>query len=358
MHFVVPGPLNQKTGGYIYGASVVTGLQAMGYNVTVHELEGCFPDADEAAAAASRRCVEQIATGPVGEMDRIIVIDGLAFPGFKDTLDLLPADLCRVALIHHPLADETGLTVKQQARFRSLERELLGRVDGVIVSSPFTHHLLVTQYGVSESRITSVLPGTRRLNPNMRRPGRPRRLLAVGSLTVRKAHHTLIAACSGMKHGRWRLEIIAADRGDRTAKQKVGRAFHCSRWQTNISRRGEVSDTLLHRAYRGADAFVLASEFEGYGMVFAEALRHGLPIVATTGGAIPFTVPQKAGLLTKPGDVCAMTRSLSILTRGRRTWRRLRAGAWAEGRCLPDWAKTHRDFAEALRRVALTKGER
>ena len=81
VHFVVPGPLNQKTGGYIYGASVVSGLQAMGYNVEIHELEGRFPNADKAAAAASRRCVEQIAAGPVGEMDRIIVIDGLAFPG-------------------------------------------------------------------------------------------------------------------------------------------------------------------------------------------------------------------------------------------------------------------------------------
>ena len=44
--------------------------------------------------------------------------------------------------------------------------------------------------------------------------------------------------------------------------------------------------------YGAADVFVLPSYHEGYGMALAEALAHGLPVVSTTAGAIPDTVPR------------------------------------------------------------------
>ena len=58
---------------------------------------------------------------------------------------------------------------------------------------------------------------------------------------------------------------------------------------TAIELTGSIAEATRH--YERADVFVLPSYMEGYGMALAEAVAHGLPVVSTTAGAIPETVP-------------------------------------------------------------------
>jgi glycosyltransferase involved in cell wall biosynthesis len=111
---------------------------------------------------------------------------------------------------------------------------------------------------------------------------------------------------------------------------------------------GEQSEAGLQPFYDTADLFVLASHHEGYGMVLAEALARGLPIVATSAGAIADTVPIAAGILVPPGDPAALAAALRHMLTEPGLRGDLAAGARAARARLPSWADAAQAFAAEL----------
>jgi glycosyltransferase involved in cell wall biosynthesis len=93
---------------------------------------------------------------------------------------------------------------------------------------------------------------------------------------------------------------------------------------------------------------VLASRFEGFGMAYAEALAHGLPVIGTTGGAIPDTVPAEAGLLVEPGNVAALALALKKIIESRDLRDNLGMGARRIALIQPTWAESAQRFSEVL----------
>ncbi len=111
---------------------------------------------------------------------------------------------------------------------------------------------------------------------------------------------------------------------------------------------GQLDETALSLEYQRADVFVLPSWYEGYGMALAEALARGLPIISTTAGAIPDTVPADAGLLVAPGDEAALAEALLRVMSDSNLRQRLAAGAQTARRRLPDWPSACARFAATL----------
>ncbi|MEZ5930888.1 MAG: glycosyltransferase family 4 protein [Alphaproteobacteria bacterium] len=342
LHWIVPGPLDQRTGGYIYDRRIVDGLRALGRRVEVHELPGRFPDADEVAVAAARLAADGVGSDPV-------VIDGLALLAFEDHVDRLPTPW--VGLIHHPLAMETGLTQDEVVRFATAEGRLMHRASRLIVTSPGTRRDLA-KFDIDPARVSVVLPGVDPAAPARGSGGHgPRQLLTVGSLTRRKGHLTLLDALAGLTDLDWHLNLVGSAAWDPEHAAEIERSVEALDLAERVALIGEQDEAGLARLYDGADLFVLASHHEGYGMVLTEALARALPIVSTTAGAIPETVPEGAGLLVPPGDPEALADALRSVLTDPECHRHL-ADAAAEARLeLQSWEESTRQFAAILDRA-------
>jgi len=175
-------------------------------------------------------------------------------------------------------------------------------------------------------------------------------LLSVGNLIHRKGHDLLVEALARLTDLRWSCRIVGSLDHDPEYARRLARQIAGHGLQRRIHLLGARRD--LDPLYAAADLFVLASRHEGYGMVFAEAMRHGLPVIATTAGAIPEAVPADAGLLVPPEDVGALEAALRQLIEdpAARSWRA--AAAQAACAALPSWRETGRRASAILTRIA------
>ncbi|MCG8506006.1 MAG: glycosyltransferase, partial [Sphingomonadales bacterium] len=176
-------------------------------------------------------------------------------------------------------------------------------------------------------------------------------LLCVATLTPRKGHPLLLEALADHRDVAWRLVCIGGAHRDPDHAALVRRVVDSLDIAERVRFDGEVAPEGLGAYYDTADLFVLASHHEGYGMALAEALARGLPIVSTTAGAIPETVPADAGLLVPPGDRAALSDALGKVLRDPATIDQLRAGARRARATLPQWDDSAKRFAAALERV-------
>ena len=350
LHFVVPGSLGQRTGGYIYDARMVDGLRRLGWQVVVHNLEGAFPDADALARAS-------LAGTLAGLPDRArVVIDGLAMGGLPAPVQAHRGRVHILALVHLPLADETGLKPLQRDRFLELEQEALAACTGVLVTSEFTASR-VAELGVPAARVRAVLPGTEPAQPaNGPGSGEPPRLLCVASVTPRKGQDVLVRALARLREAPW--SCVCA--GSLARAPAYASAVQEQARQAGLAERiqflGECDSSTVDNLYDSSSLFVLPSHYEAYGMVLTEAMARGLPVISTTGGAIPHTVPAGVGVLLPPGDDRALAEALdgflsdspSGSTKGASQRRaELAAAARRHATGLPDWEQAARAFAEA-----------
>jgi glycosyltransferase involved in cell wall biosynthesis len=282
---------------------------------------------------------------------RQVVIDGLALGGMPALVAHEAERLRLIALIHHPLALESGLSEARIRQLRAAERRALALVPRVIVTSPTTAQALA-DYAVAPERITVVPPGTDPAPLARGSGGRELHLLCVATLTPRKGHALLIEALAGLRDRAWRLDCVGSRTRDPDTAATLQRQIAATGLQQRIRLRGELSQEALQQAYRQADAFVLASHYEGFGMVLTEAMAHGLPIVATGGGAVPQTVPANAALLVPPGDGEALRHALASLIDDPGIRAGLHRGAQQARQRLPDWRVAGERFAAAIARAA------
>lgn len=340
--FAIPGDLGTWTGGYVYDRRIIAELRRLGWLVDVVNLGEGFPLPGEERLAAATR---QLAAASVGCP---IVIDGLALGVLPKAAKSLHSSRSVVALVHHPLALETGLASRTADEFRASERDALASAHIVIATSDATADLLGNHYDVPRERLRVIEPGTDRVLQSIGKRSGGLELLSVGAIGRRKGFDVLVDALSQLTDIPWRLTIVGDRSRDTDAVERLEALIIERRLADRIRLPGAVSSDRLAEHYARADLFVLASHFEGYGMAFAEAIAHGLPIVGTTGGAIFRTVGAAASRLVPPGNADMLAKALRDVMTNEDCRRALAAGARAAAATLPTWVQSGERFSRVL----------
>jgi len=343
--FAVPGDLATPTGGYAYDRRMIAELQRLGWQVDLVNLGEGFPGPSDAQRQEAR---EKLLAVPAGCP---VVVDGLALGVLPEVAAALRASHPLIALVHHPLALESGLTASQVDALRASERTALAAAAGIVVTSKTTAQLLAADYGVAAASIVVAHPGNDRVAPARAGGDGVVRLLSVGSIVPRKGFDMLIAALATLKDLPWRLTIAGDRTRDLNAAARLDADIASHDLGEQIAVLGAVPDEQIIELYNEADLFVLASRFEGYGMALAEAIAHGMPVVSTTGGAIPEAVPPGAGLLVPPDDAHALARALRQVIADPADRNRLASAARAAAARLPTWQDSARLFSRAIEAV-------
>jgi glycosyltransferase involved in cell wall biosynthesis len=342
--FAIPGDLSLPTGGYAYDRRLLREWREMGVAARHLALPGSFPNPSEADLAETGRA---ILSSPY---DSVLLIDGLAYGAFPEGLAAGLAGRV-VALVHHPLGLETGLTPAQATEFVRREMAALRYASAVVVTSETTKRLLVADFGVPAERITVAEPGVDPAERALGSDGESVELLAVGSLVPRKGYDILIAALEGLADKSWRLTIVGADDRAPATTEALKAQIAAAGLFERIRLTGALGQAELDAAYARADLFVMPSLFEGYGMVLTEALARGLPILCTTGGAATETAPDEAALKVPPGDAAALRAGLARLLDDADERRQRSDAAWQAAGALPRWRGTATIVAEVCAKV-------
>jgi glycosyltransferase involved in cell wall biosynthesis len=342
--FAIPGDINLATGGYTYARRVLALLAAFGVTVRHIELPGSFPAPSMADLLTTERLLSALGS------DCVLLIDGLAYGAMPAALlSRIRAPI--VALVHHPLCLEAGLSKARVAALFELERAALAHAKRIITTSWATARTLVADFAVAGELIAVAEPGTDAA-PRAPGTGQPLQLLAVGAVVPRKAYDILVRALQPLEALHWRLTIAGPlDRsGEALAALKVALA------ETGLAGRvalvGGVSAEQLAKLYAAADIFLMPSLYEGYGMVLGEAMACGLPIVCTTGGAAADTAPEAAAIKVPPGDVAALSAAVGQIVADPALRRRMSDAAWAAAQSLPRWDATARAIARVIKELA------
>lgn len=360
LNFFVPGDPCTRTGGYIYGARIVCGLRARGWTVNVRQLHDSFPAPDASALAHAGQQLDALGN------QALVLVDGLAFGAMPALAQQHCERLRLIALLHHPLADETGLDPQMARALASSEKSALAAAHHVIVTSARTAADLKEHYAVADGKLSVVEPGTEpvaQIGPSPQSPTAATtkatrddppltRLLCVATVTPRKGHDLLIKALAPLAGQRWQLRCAGSVRRSPHTTRRLREIIRQCGLNRQVQLLGEISDSALHDCYDWADVFVLATRLEGYGMALAEAVAHGLPVITSVGGAAADTVGSEAALLIPRDDVGALSDALRRLIHEPGLRAELAAAARRRARQLPNWNDATAAIERILRHVS------
>lgn len=335
--------LRSLTGGVLYDHRVALRLRSEGFEVECFDLETLPRYAKRLKFPVTSR-LRRIA----GRYDALLTDLGNSalIMGLQETASR--EGRFTVMICHH---FRSGLEPSPLRRlmYRFSEGKVVAGADLLIANSLHTVGVLESM-GRSRGDIVLAPPGLSvepAAGPVFRET--PSRILSVCSIEPRKGVIEMVRALHASGIPAATLTIAGDPRPGSGYSREVERVVSELGMDSMIRIAGRLSREDLKEEYCRADAFMLLSNWEGYGMAIAEAMASGLPVISTRAGAIPWLVRDgKDGILVEPGDWRGAAEGIRKLMTDRGLRMRLASEALKSAAFFPSWDETTGRIAEEI----------
>ena len=340
VHVLVPEGLDDRcraSGGNTYDRRLCEALSESGRPVRVVEVAGGWPWSAELGCDALESALRAVPDGS------LVVVDGLLASRLPRAMVPASARLRVVLLMHMPVGGEAECAVVHAA-------------SAVVAPSAWCRTWLLRTHGLDPARVHVARPGVDAAPATTGRPAGGR-LVCVGAVTPDKGQDLLLAALVRVADLSWTCRCVGTVTLAPRFVEELRRDARVAGLAHRFTLPGPQAARELGATCAEADALVVASRAETYGMVVTEALAHGLPVIAFGVGGVPEALGgetghgTRAGILVPPGDVTAMGRALRRWLSEARLRDSLRSAAIERRARLDGWSVTAGRVDRVLREV-------
>lgn len=299
VHFIVPDAIDDPhrvSGGNVYDRHVRDGLRKNGWNVRMV----LIPEGSEPLTA---RALLELPDGALALLDGLIAVREPSAMAAQSTR-------IRMIVLAHMVASLSSRSAANRTDLADVadrEAAALKSADRVVATSEWTRSELISRSLVHPPDVVTAHPGTdpARATSTSRVGGR---LLCVGVVAPHKGQDVLLRALTRLiEVSDWTCTFagsLAAAPNFVAALERTVRSEHLA---TRVSFVGPLSGCALDEQYGRADLVVAPSRTESFGMVVAEALARGIPVIASRVGGLPEALSSsQAGILVPADDPAAL----------------------------------------------------
>lgn len=331
--FIIPGPIESCSGGFLYNRMLISCLTGMGDKVTVHALPDIRDD----------ECLKNLEESIKASGSEIVLEDGLAHD-FLCRLNKRLTGAMRtrnVALIHNPCTfiEPDPARIKEISRS---EREFLMTVHGIVCNSETTRRDLARITGIN---LPSVIANPGKDHIDVRSTANPDRanrisILAVGNLSFVKGYTVMLRELSLLDSERWTL-LIAGRKTDQSYARLVENMAGDLGISCRVKFLEHIDNHQIGNFLAASDIYLSTSHYEGWGIAAVEAMAHSLPVVVSQKGAPSEYIRNGLeGFLVDPEIPGDTARRLDMLIADQDLRRSMGAQALARYRTLPNWGES------------------
>jgi glycosyltransferase involved in cell wall biosynthesis len=360
---VVYGSLEEISGGFRYDRRLVSHLERVGDDVEVVALPW---------RSYGRHLLDGVSRSVRERLDRpfdVLLQDELCHPSLWRHNRRLQRPDTIVSLVHLLRSGPSGeRTAPRRFVERAVERRYLESVDAAVCTSRDTLKRTRSLAGDKFPSPTLVAPPAgrvegRALDPETvtarARADGPLRLAFVGNVVPRKGVLTLFEALAAVDR-EWEITLVGRLDAEPEYARRVVERTRRLELDDRVTFAGELSDADLEAVFERSHALAVPSTYEGFGMVYLEAMEYGVvPIASAVGGAGEFVEDGQNGYLVDPTAPHAIAAPIDRLAADRDALATLGTAALETAAAHPTWTETmDRVRTFLLERVEAASGPR